>query len=390
MKPVVLFVHSNAELYGADFILLQTVVGLRDLIAPIVAVPSEGPLTERLRQAGIEVVLTRESILRRINLSARRLPGFGLAVIRDSLALRALIKRRGVALVYSNTAAVVTGAIAARLSGVRHLYHIHEIILTPPWFARKIARHVLTTADAVVAVSDAVKRQLERFRAAGDAPVHVIYNGIEPALQNSPQEREAIRAECGATAHDVLIGVVGRIHPWKGQDYFVDAAALVAAACPNARFVIIGGTFAGYEGLVDDLRERVRSRKLEQVLRILPHRSDIADVMRALDIFVLPSTLPDPLPTVVLEAMSAGTAVVATAHGGALEMILDGATGFTAPYDDAALFADPIIMLARDRSLRSKLGEAGLMRQRTHFARGRFLSEIGEMMTSLASSPKRR
>lgn len=376
MKPAVLFVHSNSELYGADFILLEVVRALKNHVRPIVAVPGEGELTRVLAREGVRVIHTRESILRRVNFKPMKIPAFLWNLTRDVVRLVRIIAEENVQLVYSNTGAVVTGALAARLCEIPNVYHIHEIIVRPSWLAKGIARMVLGSSSEVIAVSGPVREQLEHYGKPGDPPVRVIHNGLDPNRFDGVTGVEAVRRALGADPDQVLFGVIGRVHPWKGQRYFIEAARLVADVYPQARFVIVGGTFKGYEYLIDDLNARIRQLDLQNYVRILPHRDDIPQVMQALDVFVLPSTLPDPLPTVVLEAMAARKPVVATAHGGALEMVVHGETGLLAPHHDVTGFAETLLTLAFDEPKRQRLGNAGRARLEKKFSRERFHADI--------------
>jgi glycosyltransferase involved in cell wall biosynthesis len=383
LKPKVLFVHSNSELYGADFILLEVIQALKDLVIPIVAVPGEGELTRRLKEDGVRVISTKDSVLRRVNYKPFRLPGFARRVYQDTLLLRRLIRSEDIKLVYSNTSAVVTGALAARICRIPNIYHIHEIIVSPEWLARGIARMVLGNSSDVIAVSGPVREQLLKYGKYGDPYIRVIHNGLDPKPFDDAEGYEVARAEMGAGSEHVLFGVIGRIHPWKGQTYFLEAAKYVAQQCPQARFVIVGGTFVGYEYLVDSLHRKVRQFHLEGKVKILGHRRDVPRLMKALDVFVLPSTLPDPLPTVVLEAMAAGKPVVATAHGGALEMISHGETGLLAPHFDPKEFSLALLKLANNADTREKMGEAGRKRLEENFIRRQFHDNLKLFMESL-------
>jgi glycosyltransferase involved in cell wall biosynthesis len=376
MKPAVLFVHSNTELYGADFILSEVVDALRDQVTPIVALPGPGELTDRLSRAGVRVIYTRESVLRRVRFKPHRLPGLLWNVLADTRRLVEIVRQENVKLIYSNTSAVITGALAARVCRIPNMYHVHEIIENPAWLAKAIARIVVGNASEVIAVSGPVRDFLSHYGRLGDPPVSVIHNGLEPYDSQDAEVVEAVRAELGAEPDNVLYGVIGRIHPWKGQRYFLDAARMVADVLPQARFVIIGGTFPGYESLLEELKKRVLRLELENVLKILPYRRDIAPVMRALDVLVLPSIKPDPLPTVVLEAMASQRPVIATAHGGSLEMVEHGHTGFLAPHHDVTGLAEAMIDLAGDAALRQSFGLAGRERLAAEFSRDRFRDEI--------------
>lgn len=398
MRPSVLFVHSNSELYGADYILLLVVRALKEMVRPIVALPGEGPLAEALRQEDVQVVMTRESVLRRVNLKLTKLPGFLWNLSRDAHDLARLIREEDVKLVYSNTGAVICGAKAARRRKIPHLYHIHEIIQQPLWLARGIARQVLGNAAEVIAVSGPVREQLLKYGKSSDAPVTVIHNGLDPARFDGEDDVTVERREMGAGPENILFSVIGRIHPWKGQSYFIESARLVADVCPLARFAIVGGTFSGYEYLIKELRLQIKRLDLVNRVKILPHRQDVSHLMRALDVFVLPSTLPDPLPTVILEAMAARKPVIATAQGGTVEMVLHGETGLLAPYNDPNELAQAMLELARDARLRKQMGEAGRRRLDESFSLDRFEKEIRhcvaahlpEMQEEIASASEQR
>jgi glycosyltransferase involved in cell wall biosynthesis len=387
MKPAVLFVHSNSELYGADLILWQTIKAIKDDVRPFVALPGEGPLGDRLRREGAEVILTRDSMLRRINFKPSKMLPFILDLLHDVAQLRKLILKEEIKLVYCNTSAVVSGALAARRCQIANIYHVHEIIQHPPWLAKAIARLTLGNSSEVIAVSQAVADSLLRFGKPGDPPVRVIHNGLDPAPYDAANDVEILRGQLGAGPKNILFGVIGRIHPWKGQSYFIQAARLVADVCPQARFVIVGGTFSGYEHLLDELNQQVQRLALRDRLKILPFRDDVPQLMKALDVFVLPSTSPDPLPTVVLEAMAASRPVVATAHGGALEMVLHGETGLLAPHDDVAAFSEALLQLSAEASLRHSLGGEGRRRLEEQFNLPRFQESIRERI--LAYVPKK-
>jgi glycosyltransferase involved in cell wall biosynthesis len=101
------------------------------------------------------------------------------------------------------------------------------------------------------------------------------------------------------------------------------------------------------------------SLNIETMVSDLGYRTDIAELLQGFDIFVLPSTLPDPFPTVVLEAMASAKPVIATRQGGALEMIDENKTGMFINLHDAVAASSVIEKLIRNKQLRIELGEAG-------------------------------
>jgi len=119
---------------------------------------------------------------------------------------------------------------------------------------------------------------------------------------------------------------------------------------------------------------------LRRCVEISGYRSDVPDILAASDICVLPSTLPDSFPTVVLEAMAAGKPVVATNWGGSREMVVDGETGYLVPVDDASVMADRLRLLAEYPDLRRQMGEAGQRRAEELFTRERMVREFWTLM----------
>jgi glycosyltransferase involved in cell wall biosynthesis len=182
----------------------------------------------------------------------------------------------------------------------------------------------------------------------------------------------------------ILIAHVARLHYWKGQDYLLEALqVLKQRGIRNLRVIFVGEVYPGYESWREELRGKVRQFDLEQEIQFLGHREDIEAILQAVDIAVSPSTLPDPCPLVVAEAMAARLPVVATAAGGHLELIEDGVSGFLVPANDPATFADRLAQLLSDSALRRRLGAAARQRLETKFPASAFDQEILSQVRSL-------
>ena len=118
-----------------------------------------------------------------------------------------------------------------------------------------------------------------------------------------------VRQSLNISPNTILIGMMGRVHFWKGQDYFVNIAGEIFKTHKNVHFLMVGDAFAGYEYLHDNINQLIEKHGLQGHVTQLPYRSDIANIYGAMDVFILPSLLPDPAPLVVTEAMAAGTVV---------------------------------------------------------------------------------
>ena len=378
-----LFLHAGAELYGADRILLELVDGMvkHGHVASVV-LPSDGPLVGALRQAGAEVRIHSLGVLRRKYFSLPGLFNRFVRIVSATFFVGGIIRREAIDIVHSNTSAVLVGAIASRLTRRKHVWHIHEITTKPQMVRRLFSWLIPRGADRVVCVSEAVRRHLIAGDRLNEFKAIVIHNGIE-ARQGASGGRARVRQELGLAGDDVLIGMIGRVNHWKGQHALVDAARLVAQSKPNARFLLVGGTFAGEEQLLINLRQRVVDEGLSERVTVWDFRSDIADILAALDVFVLPSIEPDPFPTVVLEAMHAGVPIVAFAHGGVQEMVEKDRTGYLVPPCDVIGMAEAISKLIEMGLARKSFGDAGQRRVAMLFTKKRFVEDFASLYESL-------
>lgn len=369
----ILILHGSSDLYGASKILLVTVqTFVKNGHQVTVILTESGPLAHLLTEAGAAVLFIRLGILRRKYKSVSGLLN-RIAVLRKAyLSICVLIRQQKFDIVYSNTTAVLAGAFAAKRTRTRHIWHIHEIIESPQWLYRFLGRTLNYYSDTVIAVSEAVAKSWSKYVDA--KKIRSVYNGIDysPFLE----KKGNFRAEIHAGDDAVVIGMIGRVHPWKGQGYFLDIAAALKSKFANLRFVMAGDAFPGNEYLYTELAGKIASHGLEKDVTDLGYRNDIPALLQGLDILILPSVLPDPFPTVILEAMASGKPVAATAHGGALEMIEDGVSGILIPVHDASAAAGKLELLIKDSNLRRQIGEAARVRVQEVFSRAAFENKM--------------
>ncbi len=387
LLPGILFVHSSAELYGADRILLELTAGLRERgHAMAVVLPGPGPLHAELRRVGVCAQRKNLGVLRRRYFS---LPGLFNRACRVVLAvrfIRGLMKEQGLAVIHSNTTAVLAGALAARLAGVPHVWHVHEITTRPLWFARVMAHCVCWLSERVVFVSQATMEHMCSLSTQVRAKGVVIHNGIDVtrAVQGCSGQ---VRAEQGWTAANTVVGMVGRINWWKGQDKLLDCAVALAPQRPDLRFLMVGGVYDQDDSLRQALLSRVAEHGLQGLVAVQDFRPDVGNVLADIDIFVLPSTEPDPFPTVVLEAMAAGKPIIAFRHGGVCEMVEDGVSGLLCAPGSSSEMAEAIERLAQSAELRHSMGQAGRERLGRLFTREAFIDRFSALYKELVRAP---
>lgn len=347
MAPTgVLFVTAGGERGGAETVLLTLLRHLdRDRFRPRVCCLAAGPFeTELARVAGVEVVAAPVRGLRHLRSGWR-------AVAR----LRELVRARGIALVHSNgTGAHLYGGVAARLERVPAVFHAHDL-LDGGWSGQGLVNGVARwlPAAAVVTPSRFLARAVDGLVRA---PVHTILNGVEAPGEAAPPAAGRSVVWCG------------RLQRWKGAHVFLEAAARVRRVRPGTRFVIVGGALFGLEtGYVQSLAAQADALGLSDAVRFTGHLDDPAPELAAADLVVHSAIRPEPFGLVLVEAMLAGRAVIASAAGGPLEIVEPGETGLLVPPSDADALAAAMLSLLDDDARRAAMGAAGLARARAQF-----------------------
>jgi glycosyltransferase involved in cell wall biosynthesis len=369
----VLFLQSSSELYGSGKIILQVLrTYQKEGLNPIVVLTGPGPLQGFLEAENIPVYIQNLGILRRKYVNPKGIFNRVQMNLKAYRFLSGLHRKYQFELVYSNTLAVIVGAYWAQRNQIPHLWHIHEILPGPKPLVKLLAKMLDSSTSRPIAVSHAVANHWQPLLKT--AKTEVVPNGIpyDEFLEAKPSLREELKL----SKEQVLIGMIGRINPGKGQLYFLEMAEKLAHLSTQTHFILVGDPFPGYEPILEEMRKEISAKRLEERISYLGFRSDVPEIMASLDIFVLPSVLPDSFPTVILEAMAAGKPVVATQSGGAAEMVDEGKTGFLIPIADVEKGAKAIERLIVDPELRDKMGKAGRNRVLTNFSLETFEEKI--------------
>jgi len=367
-----LFIHGSADAYGSAKILLQiNQILVRQSVHPIVILPHHGSLVESLSALGVEVHVINIGVLRRRYFTPWGIIGRLLLWVFSSFRILRLIKKNKVDIIYVNSLNVVVGPILKKLSGKLLYWHIHEIVESPT-LLNKFLRLLLASADKLIAVSKATKQFWEN--GTQRLQIELLYNGIDhtsfESIDQNVSREKLLKGR--VKENDFLIGMIGRVQAWKGQTYFIDIMHAMFTEHPQMKAhcfaVIVGDPYPGYEDLFDKMRQRIMKLQLYANIFCLGFRSDIPAILSALDLFVLPSTSPDPLPTVVLEAMASSKPVLATRQGGAVEMIEEGITGDFIPFNDVLKSADILYATITSKAGLLTKGVQGRSRVMLHFS----------------------
>ncbi len=335
--PRILLVNHAAELGGADYGLLDIARHHGPQRCHVVLF-ADGPLRARLEAAGIGVTLLAGG---RGMMGVRREAGRlrALAALPSVLAMLPRLARlaRGYDVLYVNSQkAAVVGMLAGLLLRKPVVWHLHDI-LSPDHFAalqrQVVVRLANCSARCVLAVSE-VSRQ--SFLDCGGDPRRavVVPNGVDARRFAGIDALDvaALRARLGLPGR-TLVGLFGRIAPWKGQHVLIAALPEL----PEVHAVMVGDALFGELDYRDGLLRQAERLGVADRIHWLGYRSDVPQLMRMVDVVVHASTAAEPFGRVIVEAVLAGRPVVASDDGAARELLGEDAGWLVAPGDPAAL-----------------------------------------------------
>ena len=267
----------------------------------------------------------------------------------------------------------IAGALGAGLAGVPSIATVHGAIYDLDTRARRLAYRLAGAQHRrLVTVSNYLGGELNRLAGVPKSRIQMIYNGVEtPGV--SRETASAVRREFGLTDGDFVVGSIGMFRPEKGHADLVDAVSLARGRVPAMRLLLMGDGKQKAE-----LQKRCRENAIEDAVRFVPPDSDVAPILRALDVFALPSHT-EGLSIATIEAMSCATPVVVTDCGGPTEIVTDGVTGVVVPPCDPQAMADAIVRLAEDSTLRVCLAANGRARALDSFSLDAMLSKYDRL-----------
>jgi glycosyltransferase involved in cell wall biosynthesis len=360
MKPRLTFVCSELIIGGAERAWMALIPGLRDRGFPVrvLTLRGEGPFFHELQERGIEVTCANMS--RRTDVRGLRR---ALQVVNKGTDL----------LVSQNVNAQAAGLFLAQRAGVPHV----TIDQTPPgvpmrFYQQLLVRLVARRADLLIGVSSA---QLERFGRLGFKRdrIVIIPNAVEKL---SPSvDRSTTRERLGVRDDEFLVLLVADLRPQKEAHVFAEAVRLAHTVEPRIKGFVAGDgpEFA---------RVAADAARSAGAVTMLGARLDIADLVNAADVVGLSSSS-EGLPLALLEAMSLGKPIVATAVPGVVDAVVPGETGLLVPRQDARAFADALLQLAHDDDLARRLGAAGRARQLALFDAPRMVDSYANAFESV-------
>jgi glycosyltransferase involved in cell wall biosynthesis len=226
--------------------------------------------------------------------------------------------------------------IAGRLARVPLLIRSRHIDVEYPNVS--ISRHAFTTfADHVLTTSQKITDQFQRIFHLPDEQITTLPTGIdvERFHPSGPKADLPVLRDAGSAP---VVGMVSVLRSWKGHPVFFEAARRLRDSGRKIQFVVVGGGAP-----VERFQALAKEHGVAALIQFTGHREDVPEVLRALDLLVIPSTRHEGVPQIGLQALASGTPVVGSDCGGIPEIIREGETGRVCPAGDAAALAARIV-----------------------------------------------
>ena len=356
----ILFILLDQRIAGPQNRVLQLVRSLNKRnFQPIIVLPKGGgDCTEILKDLNIPFY---EMNLNRMRATFNPFKQFLwlCSLFRSVVELKEFVQTNNIDILYANSLMHIHGPLAAKLASIKLVWFLNDI---PPLLLRLLLGFLLWMLPDIIIVNAKVlakKHFIENKMLS--KRIHTIYSPVDINKFNPNAKREKIRKEFQIEPEIKLIGTVGNINPWKGYEYFVEAANLIKSRFQNTKFLIVGAKLDTQKDYFERLEGLIKKFNLEQDVIFTGRRLDMPDVMSDIDIFVL-SSISESCPLVLLEAMASGKPTVATMVGGVPELVENGETGIIVRPKDSAAIADAVSYLLCNPQEAVKTGKKGRQR----------------------------
>ncbi|MDO9566917.1 MAG: glycosyltransferase family 4 protein [Candidatus Desulfaltia sp.] len=291
-------------------------------------------------------------------------------------------------IVHTHTSkAGILGRWAAFLAGIPVIIHTpHGHVFWGYSGRRKTSFYIMLEkitariTDKIVALTQQEKRDHLHFCIATEDKFSVVHSGINlDRFSRMSVDFAAMKRRLGIPEGNMVVGTVGRLTPVKGHKYLIKAAGKIVKTRPDTTFV-----FLGDGELSDELKKMTFSLGIEENIKFLGWRPDVAEVMSTFDIFALPS-LNEGMGRVLVEAMALGKPIVASDIGGIPDLVVDGENGYLVPVGDVETLAARIRRLLDDPGKREEMGNTG-QRYALKYSSEEMMKKIDRLYRELAVS----
>ena len=364
MIPILYLSNYRSFIGGGERQLYNLVTNLnKDRFSPTVICPQDGSYVSELRKADIPTVVLKLPPWRK----TLSYPIRHIAAVR----LTNLTKRNKTQLIHA-----ADPWLNPYVKRVKRKLNIPSISHVPNLLtSEQVEKYGFDYMDRIIAISEQSKKPIVS-EGISSQKIDVITNCVDL----SQFQPDATRDKTGSDLF--IVGIVGRIEPFKRQKAFIDIAKRVAQSCENVRFHIIGSSLniPKHRNYENEVRQMVITHRLENIVYFMGHRSDMPKAMRELDVLVTLSA-----GSVITEAMACGKPVIGTTIGSTADMILDGETGYILPADSTEKIADKIVHLVRNPDNCLQMGISARRHAELNFGMEMYVQKVQGIYETLLS-----
>ncbi len=359
-KPILYLSHCGSSIGGGEKQLAYLVENIdRTRYCPLVVCPDNGVFVEHLKCADVPTVI--------LDLPPWRQVKSVIARYSAAKKLVNLAETHDAHLVHTSDSWFNPYLWSVRRQlAIPVVSHVRNL-LTPT----QVRKYRFDRMDSIIAISEQSKAPLIQS-GIDTQKIDVVRNCVDLSVFQPASE----------PVHSVeyVVGIVGRIEPFKRQKAFVEIAAKIVPQCKKVRFRIIGSTLGAPEhrSYEREVRQLIAKYGLQAFVHFTGHRTDMSKAMQELDLLVTLSA-----GSVIAEAMAVGKPVVGTPVGSTAEMIVHGETGYVVPLDPIERMADKIVELAKDSNRSVRMGQHGRKYAEEMFGVERHVQKVQDVYKKL-------
>ena len=391
-KARVLYCESSADgtVGGSHYCLLYLIEHLdRARFEPLVVFYERNAILKRFQSAAETIIHPQDTPVQwakhgLLPALAGRAVNFGkfLGAVGSHISF---LRRHRIDIVHLNNSITrhQDWALAALLARVPCI--VHERGLNRVYTARD--RSLASRLALIVPMSAWIRDHMVQRGVPGDN-IRVMYDGLDPEQVKVATPPAELRKAWNVADNERVIGIVGNVREWKGQETVVRAMIEVTRRFPDAVCFIVGNTTTADREYLANLKKIAAEAGIERNLRFTGYQQDVPSFMNMMEIVIHASIAPEPFGMVVLEGMAQRKPVIGSRAGGPVEMVVEGETGFTFPPGDAHTLAARIGDLLADPERAKRMGEAGYVRLLREFTIAKYMENIhGAYEAVLARRP---
>lgn len=347
---------------------------------PVVVFYDDHIFARRLRETGIETIILPwrgpvdlSPLLRRLGgmwkmlgpvvRFSQKILNLWIAFLWPAIERAAFLRRHHIDILHVNNSLNTNHdwMLGAWISGVKLISHERGVSSRLSSTARAMGKIV----DRFLCVSRMVYEHL-RLEGLPVDRMTVVYDGLDFLRFDRGRDPGAVREALGLYPSQPVIGVLGNVKEWKGQETIIRATAILKAECDQLVCLIVGDAYEG-DPYVDKLRALVSELDVVDNVRFLGYQERPAEFLGVMDVVCHTSISPEPFGMVNIEAMYMGKPVVATGIGGPLEVFSDGVDGFLVEPGNPQMLAEVVSRLLMGRALATRIGLAAQARVTERF-----------------------